>query len=89
MLQDNYEGMKGYIRYMQTWVDNDGIMFSQRLGKDGKPLVWFNLGEWVAPGKTVPENMVHTFYLMALPRPDFKNCRCSEKNGGSQTSMPN
>ena len=63
MLQDNYEAMKGYIRYMQTWVDNDGIMFSQRPGKDGKPLVWFNLGEWAAPGKTVPENMVHTFYL--------------------------
>lgn len=62
-LKDNYEGMKGYIRYMQTWVDQDGIMFSQRKGKDGKPLQWFNLGEWVAPGKTVPDNMVHTFYF--------------------------
>ena len=62
-LKDNYEGMKGYIRYMQTWVDQDGIMFSQRPGKDGNPLQWFNLGEWVAPGKTVPDNLVHTFYF--------------------------
>jgi alpha-L-rhamnosidase len=63
ILEDNYEGMKEYIRYMQTWVDEDGIMFSQRAGKNGAPLKWFNLGEWVAPGKTVPDDMVHTFYF--------------------------
>lgn len=63
MLKDNYEGMKEYIRYMQSWVDQDGIMFSERTGKDGKPLKWFNLGEWSAPGKTVPDNLVHTFYF--------------------------
>ena len=63
MLEDNYEGMKEYIRYMQTWVDEDGIMFSQRTGRDGKVLKWFNLGEWVAPGETVPDEMVHTFYF--------------------------
>jgi len=63
MLEDSYEGMKEYIRYMQTWVNEDGIMFSQREGKDGKPLKWFNLGEWVAPGETVPDDMVHTFYF--------------------------
>lgn len=63
MLQRNYEGMKGYIGYMQSWVDPDGIMFSQRAGKDGKPLQWFNLGEWSAPGEKAPDNMVHTFYF--------------------------
>jgi len=63
MLEDNYEGMKEYVRYMRTWVDEEGIMFSQRTGKDGKVLRWFNLGEWVAPGETVPDDMVHTFYL--------------------------
>ncbi len=63
MLEDNYEGMKGYIRYMQTWVDADGIMFSKRTSKDGKILKWFNLGEWVAPGKTVSDDLVHTFYF--------------------------
>jgi len=63
ILQDNYAGMKEYIRYMQSWVDKDGIMFSQRAGKDGKPLQWFNLGEWSSPGEKVPDNMVHTFYF--------------------------
>ncbi len=63
MLQNNYEGMKEEIRYMQTWVDQDGIMYSQRTGKDGKPLQWFNLGEWSFPGVKVPDQMVHTFYF--------------------------
>lgn len=63
ILRDNYEGMKEYIRYMQSWVYKDGIMFSQRAGKDGKPLLWENLGEWSFPGEKVPDNLVHTFYF--------------------------
>ena len=63
MLTDNYEGMKEYVRYMQTWVGTDGIMNSQRTGKDGKVLQWFNLGDWVAPGNLPPNEMVHTFYF--------------------------
>jgi alpha-L-rhamnosidase len=63
MLEVNFEGMKEYVRYMQTWVDKDGIMYSQRVGKDGKVLKWFNLGEWVTPGNLPPDEMVHTFYL--------------------------
>jgi alpha-L-rhamnosidase len=63
ILQDSYEAMKGYVRYMQTWTDNDGIMFSQGLGKDGKPLKWLNLGDWVPPTELPPDNLVHTFYL--------------------------
>ena len=63
MLEDTYAGMKRYLGYMQTWVNEEGIMHSQRTGRDGKPLKWFNLGEWVAPGETIPDAMVHTFYL--------------------------
>jgi alpha-L-rhamnosidase len=63
MLSDNYDGMKEYIRYMQTWVDADGIMFSERTGNDGKILKWYNLGEWVTPGNLPPDEMVHTFYM--------------------------
>lgn len=63
MLSDNYEGMKGYIKYMLTWTDASGIMFSQA-GRNGKPNEWLNLGEWVAPGdKNPPAALVHTFYL--------------------------
>ncbi len=63
MLEDNFEGMKGYIKYMQTWVNEDGIMHSQRRNNSGEILKWFNLGEWVAPGETVPDEFVHTFYF--------------------------
>ena len=63
ILEDAYPAMKEYIRYMQTWVDKDGIMFSQRTGKDGKVQKWFNLGDWVPPGDLPPDDMVHTFYF--------------------------
>ncbi len=64
MLSDNYEAMKGYIRYMQTWVDKDGVMFSQRTGHDGKPLKWWNLGDWAGVCEDcLPDDaLVHTFY---------------------------
>lgn len=62
LLKENYEGMKGYIKYMLTWTDNDGIMFSQAPDKN-KPNMWINLGDWVAPEKLPLDEMVHTFYL--------------------------
>jgi alpha-L-rhamnosidase len=63
MLDDNFGAMREYIRYMQAWVDADGIMHSQRTGNDGKVLKWYNLGEWVAPGNLPPDELVHTFYF--------------------------
>lgn len=62
MLKNTYEGMKGYIKYMLTWVDKEGIMFSQAPEKS-KVNRWINLGDWVAPGKLPPDDMVHTFFL--------------------------
>ncbi len=62
ILEDSYPAMKEYVRYMQTWV-NEGIMYSQRTGRDGKVLRWFNLGDWVAPGELPADEMVHTFYF--------------------------
>jgi alpha-L-rhamnosidase len=62
MLRKNYEGMKGYIKYMLTWTNDEGIMFSQAPEK-GRPNQWINLGDWVAPGKLPPDDMVHTFFL--------------------------
>jgi alpha-L-rhamnosidase len=62
MLKNNYEGMKGYIRYMLTWTNKDGIMFSQA-PDPAKPNTWLNLGDWCAPGKLPPDEMVHTLYL--------------------------
>ena len=62
MLKNNYEGMKGYIRYMLTWTNENGIMFSQA-PDTARPNQWLNLGDWCTPGKLPPEDMVHTFYL--------------------------
>jgi alpha-L-rhamnosidase len=62
LLKNNYEGMKGYIKYMLTWTGEDGIMLSQAPDK-ANPNQWINLGDWVAPGKLPPDEMVHTFYL--------------------------
>jgi alpha-L-rhamnosidase len=62
MLRNNYDGMKGYIKYMLTWTGEDGIMFSQAPDRQ-KPNQWLNLGDWCSPGKLPPDNMVHTFFL--------------------------
>lgn len=75
ILEDSYPAMKEYIRYMLTWVDQNGIMFSQRVGKDGNVLKWFNLGDWVAPGKLPADEMVHTFYLWRCAQLTAKTAR--------------
>jgi alpha-L-rhamnosidase len=63
MLEDNYEGMKGYVRYLQSWTGEDGITHSKRTDKNGKWLRWFNLGDWLPPGELIPDALVHTFIL--------------------------
>ncbi len=50
MLTNNYEGMKEYIRYMLTWTNREGIMFSQAPDK-ANPNQWLNLGDWAVPDK--------------------------------------
>ncbi len=80
MLSDNYYAMKEYIRYMQTWVDDEGIMHSQRPGKDGKVLKWFNLGEWVTPGELPPDELVHTFYFWRCAEITAKVAKALNKN---------
>jgi alpha-L-rhamnosidase len=62
MLRKNYDGMKGYIKYMLTWTNEEGIMLSQAPDKE-RPNQWMNLGDWVAPGKLPSAEMVHTFFL--------------------------
>lgn len=62
MLKNNYEGMKGYITYMLTWTNKEGIMFSQA-PDPANPNRWLNLGDWAPPSKLPPDDMVHTFYL--------------------------
>ena len=62
MISNNFDAMKGYIKYMLTWTDDQGIMYSQAPDKKN-PNQWINLGDWCSPGKLPPDEMVHTFYL--------------------------
>jgi alpha-L-rhamnosidase len=62
MLKRNYEGMKGYVKYMLTWTNSDGIMLSQAPDPT-KPNQWLNLGDWAPAVKLPPNDMVHTFFL--------------------------
>ncbi len=79
MLKDNYDGMKGYIKYMLTWINDEGIMFSQAPEK-GKSNQWINLGDWVAPGKLPPDEMVHTFFLWRCSDLTAKTARALGKS---------
>lgn len=63
MLQSNFQGIKDYIEYMQQWVNEDNIVYSQRLGSDKTPMEWFNLGDWVTPGELPSSKLVHTFFF--------------------------
>ncbi len=62
MLENNYEGMKGYVDYMLRWTDENGIMLSQAPDADN-PIYWMNLGDWCTPDELPADDMVHTFYF--------------------------
>ena len=79
MLKNNYEGMKGYIKYMLTWTNKDGIMFSQAPDPQ-KPMQWLNLGDWAPAKKLPPNDMVHTFYLWRCADFTAKTAKALGKN---------
>ncbi len=62
-LAENYEAMKAQVRYMTTWLTEDGTMYSQISGFGGRPNYWANLGEWCQPYEMPSDELVHTFYL--------------------------
>lgn len=61
LLRVNYEGMKEQIRYMKTWVQEDGTMLT-RIKSNGEVSKWHNLGEWNPPFGFPPKDLVHTYY---------------------------
>jgi alpha-L-rhamnosidase len=83
MLKNNYEGMKGYIRYMLTWTNEDGIMFSQA-PDPSKPNQWLNLGDWAPAKKLPPDDMVHTFYLWRCADITSKTAKGLGKNNEAE-----
>jgi alpha-L-rhamnosidase len=89
ILEDSYEPMKRYIEYMKNWVNEEGIMHHQRVGKDGKILKWFNLGEWVTPGDLPPDELVHTFYFWQCAHITAKTARVlgNKKDAKTYTAL--
>ena len=83
MLKNNYEGMKGYIKYMLTWTNEDGIMFSQA-PDPAKPNQWLNLGDWAPAKELPPDDMVHTFYLWRCADFTAKTAKVLGKNNEAE-----
>ncbi|HEX6224151.1 MAG TPA: family 78 glycoside hydrolase catalytic domain [Chryseolinea sp.] len=79
MLKNNYEGMKGYIKYMLTWTNAEGIMHSQAPDA-AKPNQWLNLGDWAPAKELPPDHMVHTFYLWRCAELTAKTAQALGKN---------
>ena len=52
----------------------------KRVGLNGKPLRWFNLGEWVTPGALPAEELVHTFYYWRCADFTSKTAKALGKN---------
>ena len=63
ILRKSFEGMKGYVTYMQQWIQENGTVLSEKIGHGGKPFRWLNLGDWAQPYELPKDNLVHTFYL--------------------------
>ncbi len=61
LLEENYEAMKGQLRYMETWKTDEGIMFAEAPEK-GKKNYWMCLGDWCPPFTLPYDHLVHTFY---------------------------
>lgn len=62
MLESCFEPMKGYVRYMNSWMVKDGTISVERKTPDGRSFYWYNLGDW-APAFQIPKDaLVHTFY---------------------------
>ena len=76
ILEDNYFQMTEQVRYMLGWLTPDGTMLQNRGGvKPGGMTMFYNLGEWAAPGgggmaamfggqgTGISNEFIHSFYL--------------------------
>ncbi|MBR3440184.1 MAG: alpha-L-rhamnosidase N-terminal domain-containing protein [Bacteroidales bacterium] len=63
LLENSFEGMKGYVKYLGTWTRPDGTILVAKATPDGQPFYWYNLGDWLPPqNNEIPsEALIHTF----------------------------
>ena len=56
VLEDNFDAMLGYIRYLDTWATDDIVE------KKDPTSPWQNLGDWIPAAAEIPRVIVHTWY---------------------------
>lgn len=82
MLTDNYHAMKEQVRYMLSWLTNDGTMLSQKTNLNSdQPNYWLNLGDWVPAYQIPAEELVHTFYLWRCAELTARTAKILKREG--------
>lgn len=68
VLEKSLEGMRAYLRYFGMWERKDGTVHVQKATPDGKPFLWYNLGDWVPPFGNPEDALVHSFFYWLCAR---------------------
>ena len=68
VLEHSVEGMRNYLKYFGTWEREDGTIHVQKATPDGKPFIWYNLGDWVPPFGEPDVSLVHSFFYWLCAR---------------------
>lgn len=58
MLEQNFDAMCRHVRWMTTWINEQGLMHAR------DPQQWKNLGDWLPPRQLPRAELVHTFFLV-------------------------
>ena len=56
ILEENFDAMKAYVRYLEGWRAPDGTVLVDRL-------FWLSLGDWAASVGYADKALVHSFFL--------------------------
>lgn len=62
VLEQYYYAMTEEIRWMLSWVNEDGIMHQQMYDPQN-PVYFLNLGEWLPPYGIPKDELIHTYVL--------------------------
>ena len=64
VLEENYDAAARHMKYMTTWVGENGVMHQKRKNAlDNSDCYWLNLGDWVPPYGFPADEKVHTYML--------------------------
>ena len=67
LLEECWFPMTEQLRHMRSWLGPDGTMH-QQISHDGEVVYFYNLGDWLPPGRTAPATLVSTAYMARMHR---------------------